>query len=163
VAHYNGKTLKHHNSEQKIDFLQEKLYGLERSVTTKGSIPSPVSPTAQLEKPAQYRSPLVTNDPNEAEDCAFEGESSLHAHSVFARELLERTIGNSPMGSKSHEMSSAITSLQQLVGKFENQPSSQRGSLQRPVGERRQDLRKLPLPPMNAVLDILRRSKGAGS
>jgi hypothetical protein len=109
---------------------------------------------------AQYTSPFISNDSIEAEASTFEGESSLHAHSVLARELLEQAVRDSAFTVETPEMSSAISSLRQLASTSDNISATERGSLHRPMGEAWQDLRKLPLPPTNAVIDILRRSKG---
>lgn len=95
----------------------------------------------------------------------FEGNSSLAAHSAYAREFLESAVSHgTPEVLSSPKIGEALSSLKKIVemqnqrrdmsfsrGQFSNQSS-------RPGG--RCDVRDLEMPPLPIVLDLLKMVKG---
>lgn len=95
----------------------------------------------------------------------FEGNSSLAAHSVYAREFLESAVSRStPEVLSSPKISEALSSLRQIVEmqdkRRENDP--QRAQFPNQGGKRgdRCDIRELEMPPLSVVLNVLRKVKG---
>jgi hypothetical protein len=97
-----------------------------------------------------------------SENVEFEGESSLHAHSIAARDHLEQTLGNHSYVRDDPKMIAALRSLRHIV-KTDNVEPSQRRPKLTGLGGSRQAIYELTLPPTNAVLDLLRKSKGKSS
>jgi hypothetical protein len=95
----------------------------------------------------------------DSESVEFEGESSLHAHSIAARDLLEQTLGNNLHVREDPKMIAALSSLRQIVEADKAEPSQKKPKLTG-LGEVRQSIYELKLPPAEAILDILRKSKG---
>lgn len=87
---------------------------------------------------------------------AYEGDTSLSAHSIQARALVERVLGQGAFASTSPEVSSAVSSLLDMSNGGRKRISRH---VSRTSGSGF-DYRKLPLPPTNLVLDVLRHSKG---
>ncbi|KAK2803965.1 hypothetical protein FQN50_006769 [Emmonsiellopsis sp. PD_5] len=89
----------------------------------------------------------------------FEGEPSLSAVSVHTSEQFEKAVGDSPAAEHDPEMRGALSALKELVQRH-NMPSpihTLRFAGQKPSGQ--VDLSKLELPPVNAVLALLRSAK----
>jgi hypothetical protein len=98
----------------------------------------------------------------DSESVEFEGESTLHAHSIAAQDLLEQTLGNHSNVRDKPEMIAALSSLRQIVESDKVDSSQKKPKLMR-LGGLRQSIYDLKLPPTEAVLDILRKSKGKQS
>ncbi|KAK2601331.1 hypothetical protein N8I77_010786 [Diaporthe amygdali] len=125
---------------------------------------------------------------NELDSSAFEGNSSLTAHTVFASEFLEHAVERTSLRDLNPSMAAALTSLKQIVGLSQKQQGSgaaRRGSTgasggsgggssggggggggssnevrfahQRPLP--RGGFRELPMPPVQAVIPVLREVK----
>lgn len=97
-------------------------------------------------------------------DSAFEGESSLAAHTAFASEFLEQAVGRSSSMTGitlNPSMEAALSSLQQIVGMQHRQSSSHvvRFPHQKPFP--RGGFKELPMPPLQIVVALLRAIKGA--
>lgn len=115
---------------------------------------------------------------------AFEGHSSLTAHTQFASEFLEHAVERTSLRDINPTMSAALSSLKQIVGLSQQQrartsSSTRRGSNvsgggasgtggsssarevrfahQRPLP--RGGFRELPMPPVTAVIPVLREIK----
>ena len=104
---------------------------------------------------ARPRTLFSDGDATEADGETYEGDTSLTAHSIQARALVERILGQGVFASTSPEVTSAVSSLLDLSSggrKRVPRPSTQSGTSF--------DHRKLPLPPTPLVLDVLRSSKG---
>lgn len=95
-------------------------------------------------------------------DQAFEGNSSMAAHTVFASEFLEQAVtNNTSLGRQLNpDIQNALASLQQLV-KMQNQKGNSHESRfahQKPVPKG--GVKELPLPPTRVVVQLLREIKG---
>jgi hypothetical protein len=95
----------------------------------------------------------------DSESVEFEGESSLHAHSMAARDFLVQMLGNHSQVRDSPRMVAAMNSLRQIVEADSMEPSQKKPKLIG-LGVSRQPIYELKLPPTEIVLDILRKSKG---
>ncbi|KIW06934.1 hypothetical protein, variant 1 [Verruconis gallopava] len=147
--------------ERKIDMIEAKLASLDqvlqrplhtdilgrRESLAAGSTPS----SSDFTRP---RTLFSDADQPDADGDAYEGDTSLSAHSIQARALVERVLGQGAFASTSPEVSSAVSSLLDMS-------NGGRKRISRPVTRSGSsfDYRKLPLPPTNLVLDVLRRSK----
>lgn len=113
--------------------------------------------------------------PNELDSSAFEGNSSLTAHTVFASEFLEHAVERTSLRDLNPNMAAALTSLKQIVGLSQKQQARTRrgsagsgglgggrGSEVRFAHQRvlpRGGFRELPMPPVQAVIPVLREIK----
>ncbi|ROV98759.1 hypothetical protein VMCG_06721 [Cytospora schulzeri] len=124
-------------------------------------------------------SPSTTNadgnsTPNELDSSAFEGNSSLTAHTVFASEFLEHAVERTSLRDLNPSMAAALTSLKQIVGlSRKHEARTRRGSTASgSLGNRgsevrfahqrvlpRGGFRELPMPPIQAVIPVLREIK----
>jgi hypothetical protein len=95
----------------------------------------------------------------DSESAEFEGESSLHAHTIAARDLLEQTLRNHSPVRDDPKMVAALSSLRQIVESDKVKPSKKKSKLLG-LGGGRQVIYELKLPPSEIVLDILHKSKG---
>lgn len=159
------------NSERKIDQIEDRLAGIEqllRDLKTANSLRRG-SDLAFHEPPPPELSPSTAAGGDEAGtaydgdglDSAFEGSSSLAAHTVFASEFLEHAVERTSLRDLHPSMAAALGSLKQIVGmqnsrgsrphevRFVNQKSLPKGGF-----------RELPMPPVAAVIPILREIKG---
>ena len=134
---------------------------------------------------------------NELDSSAFEGNSSLTAHTVFASEFLEHAVERTSLRDLNPSMAAALTSLKQIVGLSQKQQGSIGGGAggggaaqtqaqaqhqQQPVRRGsagasssgggsndvrfahqralpRGGFRELPMPPVQAVIPVLREVK----
>ena len=155
--------------ERKIDLIEEKLASLDQ-VLQRGTFPlstpgsgvqqsSPSRPTSSATTPgtgARPRTLFEDGDQPDADGDAYEGDTSLNAHSVQARALVERVLGQGVFASTSPEVSSAVSSLLDLS-------NGRRKRIPKPYvqnGGGGFDYRRLPLPPTRIVLDVLRQCRG---
>jgi hypothetical protein len=93
---------------------------------------------------------------------AFEGNSSLAAHSAYAKEFLESAVSHStPEMFSSPKINEALSSLKQIVEMQSKQrdAGTQRGQLSSRLGARC-DIRELEMPPLPVVLTVLKKAKG---
>jgi hypothetical protein len=93
---------------------------------------------------------------------AFEGNSSLAAHSAYAKDFLESAVSHStPEMFSSPKISEALSSLKQIVEMQSKQrdAGTQRGQLSSRLGSRC-DIRELEMPPLPVVLSVLKKAKG---
>lgn len=127
---------------------------------------------------------------NELDSSAFEGNSSLTAHTVFASEFLEHAVERTSLRDLNPSMAAALTSLKQIVGLSQKQQGSGGGGTGGAAagGQRRGSsgasnsgaggggssndvrfahqralprggFRELPMPPVQAVIPVLREVK----
>lgn len=130
---------------------------------------------------------------NELDSSAFEGNSSLTAHTVFASEFLEHAVERTSLRDLNPSMAAALTSLKQIVGLSQKQQGSGGGGAQGRRGSSgasnsgggvgggiggagggnsnndvrfahqralpRGGFRELPMPPVQAVIPVLREVK----
>lgn len=79
---------------------------------------------------------------------------------MLASEFLEDAVGRTSLSELSPEMKSALTSLQQIVG-MQKQKSSEHAARfpnQKPMPKG--GIKDLPMPPVQAVLSLLREMQG---
>jgi hypothetical protein len=94
------------------------------------------------------------------EGAEFEGESSLHAHSITTRDLLEQTLNNHSHVRDDPKMIAALSSLRQIVEADKVEHSRKKPKLTGLEGGVKQSIFELKLPPTEVILDILHKSKG---
>lgn len=111
-----------------------------------------------------------TDTSSDLGDAAFEGQSSLTAHTVQASEFLEHVVERERWNNQqmNPSMQSALSSLQQIVGlQQQRKKGRMMGSIprrevkfpnQKPVPPG--GLKDLPMPPAQIVVGILRQIKG---
>ncbi|KAJ5919957.1 transcriptional regulator family: Fungal Specific TF [Penicillium verhagenii] len=176
------------HSEKKIDLIEERLGSIEKALqelltasrsngckptrSYESSQPSPL-PGARVNSPAtkfdhaSIKGPGYTSNPAiEQHDpsSGFEGNSSLAAHSVYAREFLESAFSHStPEVFSSPKINEALYSLRQIVEMQDKQREivtqrTQFHSQEGRLGSHR-DIRQLELPPLPVVLTVLRKVK----
>lgn len=177
------------DSEKKIDLIEERLGNIEKALqelvtvsrlngarppnSYASSQPSPLlrvkvdspatkSDQANLKGPGYTSNPAIEqHDPSSG----FEGNSSLAAHSAYAREFLESAFSHStPEVLSSPKINEALSSLRQIVEMQNKQREIDPQRAQFPDQENRLgvrcDVRQLELPPLSAVLTVLRTLKG---
>lgn len=91
---------------------------------------------------------------------AFEGNTTTHAHSIFASEVLERAVGSSPMTGKNPEMNAALNSLQNIVSRLSVQASTHESVSPYPFsqGASVSSVKDLQLPPQKYVKDLIQKT-----
>ncbi|KAF2870538.1 fungal-specific transcription factor domain-containing protein [Massariosphaeria phaeospora] len=150
----------------KIDRIEERLGGIEQvleSLAAKlGSLSlSRVStePSSQSQSSKVARSPIPTSELDPGTPAPFEGETTLNRQSEFARNLLERAVGNVPSVEQNAEVKSALISLQEMVSrKGQYITAAQAESLplfNKSLSEI--DASKLERPPWHIVEDVLEK------
>ena len=94
------------------------------------------------------------------EESAFGGDSGLTAHTAFASEFLERAVRRTSLREVNPKMGAALANLSQLVEMQKRRSISHgpRFPLQTPVPPG--GISKLPMPPMAAVVNLLKHAKG---
>ncbi|KAJ5689226.1 hypothetical protein N7462_003618, partial [Penicillium macrosclerotiorum] len=124
------------------------------------------SPASKQEKPHTKGPGYTSNATIEQHDSssAFEGNSSLAIHSVYARDFLESAVSHStPEVLSSPRINEALSSLKQIVElqdkRRQNEP--QRGQFSSQISRlgSRCDIRELEMPPLPVVLSVLRKMK----
>lgn len=94
---------------------------------------------------------ISLTDPETVE---FAGDSSLHAHSVAARNLLVRRLGDQADLATNSKLNAALDALRRIVEANVTEPSA------RPQMSATSSIYDLKLPPTDFVLELLRKSKG---
>ncbi|GLA77109.1 hypothetical protein AtubIFM55763_008992 [Aspergillus tubingensis] len=154
--------------ERKIDLIEERLGNIERTLLelrahAKGPSEqchhsTPLSSQLSPSTTTNYTSAAATLDQHESTP-AFEGNSSLAAHSAYAREFLETAVSRSALQMSTPKISTALASLKQIVDMQDHQaqsPSRQvRFPNQRAIPG--SGLRELTMPPAPVVLALLRK------
>ncbi|GLA96044.1 hypothetical protein AtubIFM61612_011232 [Aspergillus tubingensis] len=154
--------------ERKIDLIEERLGNIERTLLelrahAKGPSEqchhsTPLSSQLSPSTTTNYTSAAATLDQHESTP-AFEGNSSLAAHSAYAREFLETAVSRSALQISTPKISTALASLKQIVDMQDHQaqsPSRQvRFPNQRAIPG--SGLRELTMPPAPVVLALLRK------
>jgi hypothetical protein len=93
---------------------------------------------------------------------AFEGNSSLAAHSAYASEFLETAVSRSALQMSSPKISAALSTLKQIVNMQDHQAhtSFREARLPHQKAIPSCGLRNLSMPPIQVVLPLLRRIQG---
>ncbi|KAF6810791.1 fungal specific transcription factor domain protein [Colletotrichum sojae] len=103
---------------------------------------------------------VLTHDGADS-DSAFEGDLSLTAHTMFASEFIENAVQRTSLQDLPPNMHAALSSLRQIVS-MQNKVSSlreMRFRTQQPLPPG--GLADLPMPPMNAVVALLKHMKAS--
>ncbi|KAF2014110.1 hypothetical protein BU24DRAFT_481483 [Aaosphaeria arxii CBS 175.79] len=110
--------------EKKIDRIEDRLAGIEavlEKLTVK--LENIDLRKDSPEQGSQGRSYKASRSPNSIAEvqvgtpAAFEGETTMHTQSSFAREVLEKAIGSTPSISQNAEIKATLNSLQDMVGR----------------------------------------------
>ncbi|PIG84026.1 fungal specific transcription factor domain protein [Aspergillus arachidicola] len=158
--------------EKKIDLIEDRLSSIEQVLRDVKSTITSSTPaetcfhatpdSGQMTPAASGLVPDInaTLDQHESGP-AFEGNSSLAAHSAYASQFLETAVSRSALQLSSPTISTALSTLKQLVNMQDNQahPSSRdvRFPNQKPIP--RSGLRNMNMPPVQVVLPLLRHMK----
>ncbi|KAK2769664.1 hypothetical protein FQN53_005953 [Emmonsiellopsis sp. PD_33] len=185
VKEQRQRILISHQYEKKIEAIDHRLAGIEQMIRDL-AVNKNKSPLAEQQQPFTPN-PGANNDTGSEErghhhqreqqtlpshsstdpvtsgtaqsSPKFEGEPSLSAVSVHTSEQFEKAVGDSPAAEHDPEMRGALSALKELVQRH-NMPSpihTLRFAGQKPSAK--VDLSKLELPPVNAVLALLRSAK----
>ncbi|PLB51963.1 fungal-specific transcription factor domain protein [Aspergillus steynii IBT 23096] len=161
--------------EKKIDLIEERLGSIEQVLrelrssigSSSKSPPEPfyhATPVSGRATPstAEFRSNTTAALDQHEADPAFEGNSSLAAHSAYASKFLESAVSRSalPMYS-TPKMGAALSTLKQMVNMQDNQTNSSSREVRFPNQRAMptSGLRDLIMPPIQSVLPVLRRLK----
>lgn len=168
-------------SERKIDRIAQRVEELNRSIQQLNvGRSSTTAPRASLDSPEHSHVPkssspspsqetladpsiIGEDDQNDRFKAAYEGESSLYAHAVYATSFLQCAINNlnNPSSQVALEMSSMLDALRK-VADSQKQHADTIGDLYPnarplPAGA---SLRDLPMPDTNKALACLRMAQG---
>ncbi|KAK2593570.1 hypothetical protein QQS21_008745 [Conoideocrella luteorostrata] len=157
-------------SERKIDQIESRLGNIEILLKNIASPAAPVQlqfdPGALGNTPQTGSSSIPTagsqGDYDSSDDeSAYGGDSGLVAHTTFASEFLERAVKRTSLREINPKMAAGLTNLSQLVEMQKRRSISHgpRFPLQRPVPPG--GISKLPMPPMQAVVSLLKHAKAA--
>ncbi|RAL09064.1 putative C6 transcription factor [Aspergillus homomorphus CBS 101889] len=159
--------------ERKIDLIEERLGSIENllrelrsNTATTGSGPesyyhsTPISSRMSPSATGHASSgPVPVEDPEATP--AFEGNSSLAAHSAYASEFLETAVSRSALQVSSPTIQAALSTLKQMVSMQDHQAHSPAREIRFPnqksiLGS---GIRDLAMPPVQVVLSLLRKFK----
>ncbi|EGY19633.1 fungal specific transcription factor domain-containing protein [Verticillium dahliae VdLs.17] len=162
-----------HQYERKIDLIEERLSGIEdalRTIANSGLASefnhlrraTTTTPSVPASAPKGDAQAFAHEEPDDDDDEteAFEGDLSLTAHTVFARDFLENAVQRTSLSDVTPNMQSALLTLRQMVS-MQNESSSIRELKfpnQQPLPPG--GLPELPMPPMAAVVSLLKHQKG---
>lgn len=97
----------------------------------------------------------------EENDHAFEGNSSMTAHTAFASEFLEQAVTSSSLDRQlSPDIQNALASLRQIVHLKDQKRFSHRSEFAHQKLVPKRGINQLPLPPSDVVVKLLRDIKG---
>ncbi|KAF7594035.1 hypothetical protein BBP40_010313 [Aspergillus hancockii] len=158
--------------ERKIDHIEDRLSSIEQILRDlKSTIASniPADTCFHATPDSGQMTPSVSglaSDVNTALDqhesgTAFEGNSSLAAHSAYASEFLETAVSRSALQMSSPKITAALSTLKQIVNMQDHQthPSSREVRLPHQKTIPSSGLRNLGMPPIQVILPLLRRLK----
>ncbi|GMG29669.1 unnamed protein product [Aspergillus oryzae] len=159
-------------SEKKIDLIEDRLSSIEQVLRDVKSTITSSTPaetcfhatpdSGQLTPSTSGLVPDInaTLDQHESGP-AFEGNSSLAAHSAYASQFLETAVSRSALQLSSPTINTALSTLKQLVNMQDNQahPSSRDVRFPNQKAMPRSGLRNLNMPPVQVVLPLLRHMK----
>ncbi|POR34331.1 Putative transcriptional regulatory protein C11D3.07c [Tolypocladium paradoxum] len=149
---------------RKIDQIESRLGSIEALLQSIASPAAPVDHGRNVNTPATGSSiptAASTADCESSDDeSAFGGDSGLTAHTAFASEFLEKAVKRTSLRELNPKMEAALANLGQLVEMQKRRSISHgpRFPLQKPVPPG--GICKLPMPPMPAVVSLLRHAKG---
>ncbi|KAG7083834.1 fungal specific transcription factor domain-containing protein [Colletotrichum scovillei] len=153
--------------EKKIDLIEERLSNIEELLRSLSNNPPGVGGHSWDTTRARHTTPsastigdasVLSHDGADS-DSAFEGDLSLTAHTMFASDFIEDAVQRTSLQDVAPNMQAALSSLRQIVA-MQSKASSNRDFRFRthqplPPG----GLPELPMPPMNAVVALLKHMK----
>ncbi|KAF4508921.1 hypothetical protein G6O67_005242 [Ophiocordyceps sinensis] len=156
--------------ERKIDQIESRLGNIESLLKT---IASPIAPVdhgraantpgtgCSSSIPTTATSTTAADFESSDEEPAFAGDSGLTAQTTFASEFLEKAVRRTSLRKVNPKMEAAFANLRQLVEmqKLRSISHGPRFPLQKPVPAG--GVCKLPMPPMSAVVALLKHAKAA--
>src|SRR3569833_540178 len=175
-------------SERKIDYISERLSGIENLLRTnlaptgsgsssRRGLHSTGQPCANLRHESSSSSrgitpshagtaetPSTSNayasyDPGDS-DSVFEGESSLAAHTAFASELFEHAVDRTVLRASHPDISGALQSLRRIASMKNTHPGFHESRFPYYKPQPRTLLQEAPMPPMPLVVALLRMAQG---
>ncbi|PYH87834.1 fungal-specific transcription factor domain protein [Aspergillus ellipticus CBS 707.79] len=155
--------------EKKIDLIEERLGNIERLLLELKSNKGPSEPCFHSTPMSRPLSPSATNYTSNAATTldqdeytpAFEGNSSLAAHSAYASEFLETAVSRSALQMSTPKISMALATLKRMVNMQDHQAQSPSREVRFPNQKAipGSGLRDLTMPPVHVVLSLLRKCK----
>lgn len=157
------------HSEKKIDQIESRLGNIEVLLKNIANPAAPIQfhydPTAAGNTPQTGSSSIPTaastGDFDSSDDeSAYGGDTGLIAHTTFASEFLESAVKRTSLREVNPKMAAGLNNLSQLVEMQKRRSISHgpRFPLQKPVPPG--GISKLPMPPMQAVVSLLKHAKG---
>ncbi|XHF99239.1 hypothetical protein AWENTII_002745 [Aspergillus wentii] len=153
--------------EQKIDLIEERLAGIEEAI--RGLKPAATPSTAPTTVETSYHKPITPSASGYASsttaldhhESAFEGSSSLAAHSAYASQFLETAVSRGALQTSSPKINEALYTLKQIVNMQDNQAHSSSREVRFPnkTSIPGSKLQNLTLPPTEVVVSLLRTLK----
>ncbi|KZL66005.1 fungal specific transcription factor domain-containing protein [Colletotrichum tofieldiae] len=151
----------------KIDLIEERLSNIEELLRSLANNPQSISNSSWDASRVRHATPsastvgdvsILTQDGADS-DSAFEGELSLTAHTMFASDFIESAVQRTSLQDVAPNMHAALSSLRQIVS-MQSKTSTRefRFRTQQPLPPG--GLTDLPMPPMNAVVALLKHMKG---
>lgn len=120
-----------------------------------------ITPPTEQMTPSMAGCPSSTAALDQGESSpAFEGNSSLAAHSAYASKFLETAVSQSALQMTSPKIEAALSTLKQIVNMQDQQPASRGLRFRHQKAVPRSGLRELKMPPMQVVVGLLRNIKG---
>ncbi|KAF5135079.1 putative transcriptional regulatory protein C11D3.07c [Metarhizium anisopliae] len=158
------------HSEKKIDQIESRLGNIEVLLKNIANPAAPIQfhydPTAAGNTPQTGSSSIPTaastGDFDSSDDeSAYGGDTGLIAHTTFASEFLESAVKRTSLREVNPKMAAGLNNLSQLVEMQKRRSISHgpRFPLQKPVPPG--GISKLPMPPMQAVVSLLKHAKAA--
>ncbi|KAL2023006.1 hypothetical protein VTK56DRAFT_4221 [Thermocarpiscus australiensis] len=165
--------------ERKIDLFESRLASIEgmlRDLTLSlNNSRSPSAPAGESGSAAGFAQLPIGSSPasggsadvvygtedDDGADSAFEGDSSMAAHTAFASEFLENTVTRTlPPYDLDPDWRSALSSLQQIAS-MRTRPTPHESRFVNAKPLPRGGIRELPMPPTQVVIATLREIKDA--
>ncbi|GKT51277.1 uncharacterized protein ColSpa_11458 [Colletotrichum spaethianum] len=153
--------------EKKIDLIEERLSNIEELLRSLANNPQSIGSSSWDASRVRHVTPsastvgdvsILTQDGADS-DSAFEGDLSLTAHTMFASEFIENAVQRTSLEDVPPNMHAALSSLRQIVAMQSKTSSTRefRFRTQQPLPPG--GLTELPMPPMNAVVALLKHMK----
>ncbi|RDI77480.1 hypothetical protein Vi05172_g12470 [Venturia inaequalis] len=149
--------------EKKIDGIEDRLASIEQTLK---ALTSRLTSSSHLSSKSSTSSPARTDSLSKAavteSPAAFEGNTTTHAHSIFAREVLEKAVESSPMTGRNPDITAALQSLHGMVSRLSVQASTHESISAFPYLPETTDissLKDLQLPPQNCVHELFKKTR----
>ncbi|KAK2038034.1 fungal-specific transcription factor domain-containing protein [Colletotrichum somersetense] len=154
-------------AEKKIDLIEERLSNIEELLRSLANNPQGVGNSSWDASRVRHATPsastvgdvsILTQDGADS-DSAFEGELSLTAHTMFASEFIEDAVQRTSLQDVPPNMHAALSSLRQIVTMQSKTSGTREFRFRTQQPPPPGGLTDLPMPPMNAVVALLKHMK----